>query len=88
MTIEVTHPSDALAFLRREFPLAQLELDRSRDLTLCGYFFVINKRSKLFCPLLTGGGVDLRAVRLFRDGQAYARNKRAAKRATKKAAAL
>ena len=63
-----------------------MEIERSRydDRDIIGYWFRLNKWSKFFLPLLSGGGVDLFRVRLFRDGAVYARDKAKAKRDAKR----
>jgi hypothetical protein len=86
MTTFVTHPQDALAFVWREFPLATMRPETGRDRKLCGYWFQVG-RSKHFAPLATPqGGVDFNRLRLWRDAQAYARDKRRAKAAAKRQA--
>jgi hypothetical protein len=76
--VQVSRPQDALAFLRSEFPLANMQADRNPDGDIVAFTFIVG-RSRQFCPVY-GGGIDFRAVRLFRDCQVYARDKRAAKR--------
>lgn len=80
MTFELTHPADALTFLRKDFPRATADFERGRDGKICGWWFRINKRSKQFCVLGENGGVNLFTVRLFRDGQVYARDRAKVKR--------
>jgi hypothetical protein len=80
----------ALDFLRAEFPAAHVTPDYGnyRDFTVVGYVFRISgvtlARTKHYA-VNYGGCVDLDRVMLFRDVQAYARDKRNEKARAKRA---
>jgi hypothetical protein len=88
--MNLVSPNLALDFLRAEFPAAHVASDYGnyRDFTIVGYVFRIsgntNGRTKYYA-VNYGGCVDLDRVMLFRDGQAYARDKRNKKAAEKRA---
>lgn len=83
----ICHPQDALKLLWTEFPRATMTGERDYDYSrFCGYSFQVG-RSKLFVATEANGGVDYDRVKLFLDGQVYARDKRALNRSAKRARA-